>query len=331
MDRDITAFRLWRRAPRVFARLLLVLSLAVLVPGAALARSAGAAVWGVHVCTQHHYDSARLVCRQSDPALSSGDFADAQLSISGRGGAAFTSDTLTLSLLLVSGNSTTTMGRLVLSVGTGDTTRSLPLVDAFMAFGVEPIAGRTYEVQATEKDGARAVPLGSMLFTLRPSPIAPALVPPSGNPRVVVIKRYGAALRAYPSSDAPIQTILPCGTQVTLINQSQGWYRVFQANPTRIGWVGGLRVAMVGAAPAFSCAGAVTYQVGDRVRTQVPTGCLSLRATPSRQAAYAHCVGNGHIYVITNGPIEVAGEDWFGVYSASTGGGWSLARYLYRA
>ena len=59
------------------------------------------------------------------------------------------------------------------------------------------------------------------------------------------------------------------------------------------------------------------------------TGCLSLRRTPSRQAAYDHCVANYHDYTVTNGPIEVAGEDWFGLVSASTGGGWSLAQYLH--
>jgi hypothetical protein len=285
----------------------------------------------VRVCTSAHYDPAHLLCLRSDTALSTGAFADAELSITGRSGARFTSDTITLTLLMATGGGTTAMGNLVLSVGTGDTARSLSLVDAFLGFGVEPLAGRIYMVRATEKDGSAVMPLGTAIFTLRTSSIAPAQVPPSGNPRAVVIKRYGAALRAYPSSEAPIQTILPCGAQVTLMSQGQGWYRVFVASPTAIGWVGGARVALLRRTPAYSCAGAVTYQVGDHVRTQVPTGCLSLRSSPSRQAPYTHCVANGHLYVITNGPIEVAGEDWFGVFSPSTGGGWCLARYLSRA
>lgn len=329
-SRGSAAFRQRHPSPTSFVRLLFALCVAAMLPGAAYARPLDAPVWGVHVCTLPHYDAARLVCRQRDTTLSTGAFADAQLSITGRSGARFTSDTIAANLLMRGRDGATAMGSITLSVGTADTARSLPLVDAFMAFGVEPLAGRTYVVQATERDGSQTISLGSASFTLRPSAIAPALVPPSGNPSVVVVKRYGAALRASASSEAPIETILPCGTRVTLISQHQGWYRVFRASPTAIGWVGGLRVAMAYPAPTYSCAGAVTYQVGDRVRTQVPTGCLSLRSSPSRQASYAHCVANGHIYVITNGPIEVAGEDWFGVYSSSTGGGWSLARYLQR-
>ncbi|MGH2409300.1 MAG: SH3 domain-containing protein, partial [Chloroflexota bacterium] len=267
----------------------------------------------------------------SDTALSTSAFADALLSITGRSGDTFTSNTITLTLLLRTQNRSVPMGSIILSVGPGDRARSLPLVDAFISFGVEPLTNRTYIAEATEKDGIREIPLGSARFTLLPSAIAPDLVPPSGNPSLVVIKRYGAALRAAPSSDAPILSILPCGAKVTIIGQHQGWYRVFKTGPAAIGWAGGLRVALVGSAPAYNCAGAVTYQVGERVRTHVSTGCLSLRSSPSLQAPYAHCVANGHSYVITNGPIEVAGEDWFGLFSPSTGGGWSLARYLYPA
>jgi hypothetical protein len=280
---------------------------------------ADASGWGVHVCTGSHYDPARLVCRQSDIALSTSAFANAQLSITGRSGAKFTSGTLKLTLVTRTHTGDIPLGNLILSVGSGDNARSLALVDAFIAFGVEPSASRTYVVKATEWDGADTIQMGSAIFTLRRSGIAPALVPPSGNPRVVVTKRHGAALRANPSSDAPIQVIVPCGTQLTLVGQTQGWYRVFKTKPAAFGWVSGLRMTPLGSAPAFICAGAVTYQVGDRVRTHVPTGCLSLRSSPSRQASYAHCVANGHIYAITNGPIEVAGEDWFGVFSASTG------------
>lgn len=323
----------WRRqrCPGPFARLCFVVCLAIVWPGIAQARSLGASLWGVHVCTGSHYDSAHLVCRLGDTALSTSAFATAQLSITGRSGAKFTSGTLRLTMLSRTRTGDLPLGNLILSVGAGDTARSVALVDAFTAFNVEPSAGRTYVVKATEQQGADTILLGRAIFTLRRSSIAPALVPPSGNPGVVVTMRYGAALRANPSSDAPIQVIVPCGTQLTLVGQTQGWYHVFKTKPAAFGWVGGLRVAPLGSAPAFSCAGAVTYQVGDRVRTHVATGCLSLRSSPSPQAPYVHCVANGHIYAITNGPIEVAGEDWFGVFSASTGSGWSLARYLQQA
>jgi hypothetical protein len=39
-------------------------------------------------------------------------------------------------------------------------------------------------------------------------------------------------------------------------------------------------------------------------------------------------VPSGYQYVVTNGPIEVAGEDWLEVWSEATGSGWVLARYL---
>jgi hypothetical protein len=61
----------------------------------------------------------------------------------------------------------------------------------------------------------------------------------------------------------------------------------------------------------------------------VPTGCLSLRYSPSRTARYDSCVSNNHVYTIENGPIEVSGDDWFEVWSPSTGDGWTLAQYLY--
>lgn len=49
---------------------------------------------------------------------------------------------------------------------------------------------------------------------------------------------------------------------------------------------------------------------------------------PTYKAAYHYCVRNFHDYTVINGPIEVAGEDWFGVTSRSTGSGWVLAMYL---
>ncbi|MGH2410550.1 MAG: hypothetical protein ACRDGS_09300, partial [Chloroflexota bacterium] len=203
-----------RRSPGSFLRPLLVLCLAALLRGTAHARPAGAAAWGVHVCARSHYDPTHLLCRKNDTALSTSAFASAQLSISGRSGGSFTSDTLTVTLGMRTQSGVTAMGSTILSVGTGDTARSLPLVDAFISFGVEPLANRIYVATATERAGTRDIPLGSAVFSLLPSSISPDLVPPSGNPSLVVIKLYGAALRAYRSSDAPIQSILPCGAKV---------------------------------------------------------------------------------------------------------------------
>jgi len=147
---------------------------------------------------------------------------------------------------------------------------------------------------------------------------------------LIVIKRYGAALRAAPSSTARISYVLGCGGYAHYLGYSAGWYHVFTDDGTK-GWIGGARVAYMHSAPSFSCAGALTFQMGSYVGTRVAHGCLSLRVTPSRQAEYHYCVANGHNYEVTNGPIEVAGEDWIGLWSPSTGAGWSLAQYLYPA
>ena len=159
----------------------------------------------------------------------------------------------------------------------------------------------------------------------QPESVARSL--PTASNRLVVFKRYGAALRSAPSSNSHTYYVMGCGGIMSSIAYSGGWYHVI-TDDGQTGWVGSARVAFVDRNPAFSCVNAVTFQMGSHVYTHVATGCLSLRTTPSRQAKYPYCVANGHVYEITNGPIEVAGEDWFGVWSSSTGSGWSLAQYL---
>jgi hypothetical protein len=146
---------------------------------------------------------------------------------------------------------------------------------------------------------------------------------------VVVSKRFGAALHVAPSSDADIFFTASCGDALTVIGSSSGWYHVLWGGNAL--WVGGARVVSAGNLGSSSCRGARTFQIGDEVVTYVETGCLSLRYTPSRSAGYDYCVNNAHHYVIENGPIEVNGDDWFAVWSAGTGDGWSLAEYLYAA
>jgi hypothetical protein len=145
--------------------------------------------------------------------------------------------------------------------------------------------------------------------------------------QLVIIKRFGAALRMQPSSSAAIVMVMECGSRVGVSGASAGWYHVYAGRYA--GWVGGARVADAQNPPAYDCTDSYTFQMGNHVYSYVRTGCLSLRVQPSRNAAYHHCVSNHHDYVVTNGPIEVAGEDWFGVTSPSTGSGWSLAQYLY--
>jgi hypothetical protein len=144
--------------------------------------------------------------------------------------------------------------------------------------------------------------------------------------KLIIYKRFGAALRKSPSSNARIVRVLPCGQDLAVVKANQGWYYV-DVGPYE-GWVGGARVADENNPPAYDCTDAYTFQMHQRAYSYVRTGCLSLRVTPSRNAVYHYCVANYHNYVVTNGPIEVAGEDWFQVTSPSTGAGWSLAVYL---
>jgi hypothetical protein len=146
-------------------------------------------------------------------------------------------------------------------------------------------------------------------------------------PAVVVIKQYGAALRVAPSSEAEIVVTASCGETLSVVGSQDGWYEVYSR--AQYLWVGGARVADAARPPQFSCREAVTFQVFDTVETFVVTGCLSLRAYASRNAPFEHCVTNGHRYTILNGPIEVAGEDWFEVWSGETGSGWVLAQFIF--
>src|SRR5207237_3989244 len=79
------------------------------------------------------------------------------------------------------------------------------------------------------------------------------------GPAVVVSKQYGAALRAAPSSDAQVITILACGESLALLGEQSGWYHVTAAGSD--GWIGGARTVHAGT--PVDCSGARTYQVGD--------------------------------------------------------------------
>jgi hypothetical protein len=148
------------------------------------------------------------------------------------------------------------------------------------------------------------------------------------TPQARIIRPFGAALRTAPSSDAPILESLQCGDILPVIGFENGWVQVRDGGNE--GWVGGARVS-VGQPPApAACRTSRALFVDTDVTTDVDTGCLSLRTTPSRDARMVACVHNGHAYHVLDGPIDPGtGEDWFEVYSASTGTGWALAEYLY--
>lgn len=144
-----------------------------------------------------------------------------------------------------------------------------------------------------------------------------------------VAKAYGAAIRVAPSSDATIMYHRPCGDVLAVVGASGGWLRVLTPIGDE-GWVGGGRVVVGSPPPAVDCSGARLLWTTGYAATYLPTGCLSLRESPSRDAPILACVGNGHVYRLMNGPFDPGtGEDWFAVFSPSTGYGWSLAEHLY--
>jgi len=147
------------------------------------------------------------------------------------------------------------------------------------------------------------------------------------TPQARVIRQFGANVRAEPGGDAEVLDTVSCGDVLPVIGFQDGWVHVIDGDID--GWIGGSRVA-VGSPPAPAhCEGARTFYLGEEVATSVKTGCLSLRNEPSEDARMLSCVKNGHEYTIWNGPFDPGtGDDWFFVYSPSTGYGYVLAKYL---
>jgi hypothetical protein len=160
---------------------------------------------------------------------------------------------------------------------------------------------------------------------------AAATLPADGAASSVVVnKPFGAALRAQPSSDASILASVGCATVLQVVGPVQaGWFLV-QSGTTQ-GWVGGARVVPGSTPDAGACEGAPNkpFTIGQTVQASVASGCLSVRSSPSVNASMVGCVPSGSKFVLTNGPMDVAGEDWYAVRSA-TGGpeGWTRAAYL---
>lgn len=143
-----------------------------------------------------------------------------------------------------------------------------------------------------------------------------------------VVRQYGAAIRVGPSSDAPIMFSAGCGDIWPVLETSGGWVKV--RTDAGSGWIGGGRVVVTTATAFADCSVSRFIYPTGYVTTYVETGCLSLRATPSREAAIRACVKNNHQYMVTDGPFDPGtGEDWFKVTSPSTGSGWVLAEHIY--
>jgi S1-C subfamily serine protease len=193
-----------------------------------------------------------------------------------------------------------------------------------------PVQGINFAIPADlAQSFVQSARSGQLVATASPTPIPP---PVTTGPVLVVNKRFGAALRASPSSDAAIVASVGCGQPLEQLEErAGGWFRVSAGGLQ--GWVGGARVQPGSVAPAGACAGAPNppYTIGEQVRAQVQSGCLSVRTTPSGNAQTTACVQSGYAFTLTNGPIEVSGEDWFGVRGIATNlSGWTRAAYLVR-
>jgi hypothetical protein len=143
-----------------------------------------------------------------------------------------------------------------------------------------------------------------------------------------VSKPFGATGRVAPSSDAQALVIVGCGDEFPVLEVQGGWVRVQMSSGPA--WIGGGRVMVGAARTSVDCSHERFLFLGGPVTARVETGCLSLRARPSREAATLACVDSGHEYIVVDGPFDPGtGEDWLKVTSPCTGTGLALAVYLY--
>lgn len=180
-------------------------------------------------------------------------------------------------------------------------------------------------VRAESDREAREGPRSSTI-TETPAEVATTAQRPALVARVV--KRFGATVRAVPSSDAAIMFNTHCGDLWPVLAVDGGWVKV--RTDSGAGWIGGSRVVVSSTPAVVDCSEARFLFPTGYVSTLVPTGCLSLRSRPFSEAPILSCVGNGHVYAVLDGPFDPgSGDDWFKVSSPSTGTGWALAEYLY--
>src|SRR5688572_33030642 len=106
-----------------------------------------------------------------------------------------------------------------------------------------------------------AVPVSPAPAVLAAPASADHAAPASTTTYARVVKRYGAAIRYGPSSDAGVAWVASCNDTFFVIGQSGGWWQV-ALNDGSYGWIGGGRVS-VGASPAWGdCYAAGTYPIG---------------------------------------------------------------------
>jgi hypothetical protein len=181
------------------------------------------------------------------------------------------------------------------------------------------------------------------ILTVAPTPppiLEPTPQPTATNPPplrwATVMRRYGAALRTAPSSDAPIMAVVGCGEALVIVRETTGgWLEVGNSAGSsagsRMGYVGAGRVAVGTQRATPDCRGAVTFSPNSVAVAVNATNCVGVRSSRSVDAPPLGCYPNGSRFQVLNGPISDSGdEDWFYVRANQSVAGWARADYLAR-
>jgi uncharacterized protein YgiM (DUF1202 family) len=189
---------------------------------------------------------------------------------------------------------------------------------AWVIDGPETLAsGNWYRLQAVS---GGATGWATAQFLIVDPPLPPGS-PTADYPFGLNIRFVQAAnLRLGPSTTAGIVANVPRDTWAfvmagpTLSSDGRGWYqvRVYQIGD---GWVDR---ELIAPAP-INESPAAAFRVGDTVEA---IGTLNLRPRPGIAQGVIATAPAGSQFTVTQAPIEVTGAIWYGVYSATLGGGW---------
>ncbi|HYH10969.1 MAG TPA: SH3 domain-containing protein [Thermomicrobiales bacterium] len=133
----------------------------------------------------------------------------------------------------------------------------------------------------------------------------------------------GANLRSKPATDGSIETTLPIGTVMTIIegpttNDGFAWYRV--SGQVSAGWL-----ASTTFGPSSSPPPSRQYSQGSRI--EVASDLLNLRSEPGLYGSIVATLPNGDVATVVDGPELNAGLSWLKVDS-NLGTGWVAEQYV---
>jgi len=125
--------------------------------------------WGVHVCSGVDFNGKDAACAHATRTVRTADLAGAYLNATGKGGAHFSSTTLTAIVSTVQvGGSWLEAGRMELDCQLSYNTEAWSLPAVLSGTSVTPKPGVTYRIEVDETSASHAVALGSATFTLAP-------------------------------------------------------------------------------------------------------------------------------------------------------------------